>query len=279
MTIIAPRPKAQGITVRRPNFEPTQIPRYYFANSPIVSHLLTALSATFPIGEQFFVNSVRLVRDRVKDDQLQAEISAFIGQEAMHSKAHGEFNDSWRRDDYQLDRFMTWLASEDQRIRKVPARYQLALTCAVEHFTAILGEYILRHPHLVNSFDKEAARLWLWHAVEESEHKSVAFDTYQAVYGDLKTRRQMMMSLTPGFLSMIVTATVHLLWQDRKNTLPRVWDNARGLLMLTRMVVILIPEYLEYFKADFHPAQRDRTALQAKWRARLDSGVLQGQAA
>jgi hypothetical protein len=121
--------------------------------------------------------------------------------------------------------------------------------------------------------------LWLWHAVEESEHKSVAFDTYQAVYGDLKTRRQMMISLTPGFLSMIVTATIHLLWQDRKNTLPRVWDNARGLLMLTRMVVSLIPEYLEYFKADFHPAQRDRTALQAKWRARLDSGVLQGQAA
>lgn len=279
MTMLSKRPQAQGITVRRPNFQAQNIPRYYFAQSPILSHLLNALSATFPVGEQFFVHSVRLVRDRVKDDKLQAEISAFIGQEAMHSKAHDAFNAAWRRDDYQLDRFVAWIAGEDQRLKKIPPRYQLALTCAVEHFTAILGEYILRHPEVVDSFDQEAARLWLWHALEESEHKSVAFDTYQAVYGDLQVRRQVMMSLTPGFLSMIVSATLHLLWQDRKNSLPRLWDNARGLLMLTRMVASLAPEYLEYFRADFHPAKRDRTALQTQWRDRLENGRLQDKAA
>lgn len=94
------RIKALGITVRRPQFNPQAIRRHYFANSPVMSHLLTALSSTFPIGEQFFVHSVRNVRDRVQDEQLQAEISAFIGQEAMHSKAHSEFNQAWRRDDY-----------------------------------------------------------------------------------------------------------------------------------------------------------------------------------
>jgi len=275
MTILTQRPQAQGITVRRAQFDPAQIPRYYPANSPLLSHLMNALSSTFPLGEQFFVHSVRLVRDRIQDPKLQAEISAFIGQEAMHSKAHVEFNDSWRQDDYQLDSTMTWLQKEEYRIKQLPARYQLAITCAFEHFTAMLGEYILMHPELTESFDPEAAKLWLWHAVEESEHKSVAFDAYQAVYADLKVRRQIMLSITPAFFSLIGSSMARLFWQDRRASVPRVRDNLRGLWIMTKMGVTLVPEYLEYFKADFHPAQRDRSKLLDQWRERLASGKLQ----
>lgn len=130
------RPKAIGITVRWLKFNPHAIRRHYFANSPVMSHLLTALSSTFPIGEQFFVHSVRNVRDQVQDPQLQAQIAAFIGQEAMHSKAHREFNNAWRRDDYQLDRFQAWLARKDHHVKSLPPKVQLAITCAFEHFTA-----------------------------------------------------------------------------------------------------------------------------------------------
>ncbi|MEC7121342.1 MAG: metal-dependent hydrolase [Pseudomonadota bacterium] len=277
MTVLNHRPKAQGITVRRPDFDPQRIPRYYPANSPILSHLMNALSSTFPLGEQFFVHSVRLVRDRIKNERLQTEISAFIGQEAMHSKAHTDFNDSWRQDDYQLDSTMAWLRREEYRIKQLPARYQLAITCAFEHFTAMLGEYVLMHPELTESFDPEAAKLWLWHAIEESEHKSVAFDAYQAVYGDLKIRRQVMLSITPAFLSLIGNSTARLFWQDRRASIPRVRDNLRGLLIMAKMGITLFPEYLEYFKADFHPAQRDRTQLLDEWRARLSAGQLQHQ--
>ena len=140
------RPKALGITVRKAQFNPKAIRRHYFANSPIMSHLLTALSSTFPIGEQFFVHSVRNVRDKVKDEKLQAQITAFIGQEAMHSKAHAEFNDAWRSDDYNLDRFQAWLARKDQYVKNLHPKIQLAITCAFEHFTALLGGYILPHP-------------------------------------------------------------------------------------------------------------------------------------
>jgi predicted metal-dependent hydrolase len=139
----------------------------------------------------------------------------------------------------------------------------------------MLGEYILSHPEIVDAFDSEAAKLWLWHAIEESEHKSVAFDAYQATFANLKVRRQTMLSLTPGFLSMIATATAQLFWQDRRNSLPRVRDNLRGLRMLGQMMATLVPEYIDYFKADFHPAKRDRTALLAVWRQRLAEGQLQ----
>ena len=117
------RPQAIGITVRRLQFNPGAISRYYFANSPVMSHLLTALSSTFPLGEQFFVHSVRNVRDQVKDEKLQAQIAAFIGQEAMHSKAHSEFNAAWRRDDYNLDRFQAWLARKNHYVKGLPPKY------------------------------------------------------------------------------------------------------------------------------------------------------------
>lgn len=153
------RPKAHGITVRKLQFNPKAIRRHYFANSPVMSHLLTALSSTFPIGEQFFVHSVRNVRDQVTDAQLQAQIAAFIGQEAMHSKAHMEFNQAWRREDYNLDRFQDWLARKDHHVKNLHPKIQLAITCAFEHFTALLGGYILRHPEVLSTFGGRCSKI------------------------------------------------------------------------------------------------------------------------
>ena len=155
------RPKAHGITVRKLQFNPKAIRRHYFANSPVMSHLLTALSSTFPIGEQFFVHSVRNVRDQVTDAQLQAQIAAFIGQEAMHSKAHMEFNQAWRHEDYNLDRFQDWLARKDHHVKNLHPKIQLAITCAFEHFTALLGGYILRHPEILASSDEDTGYITL----------------------------------------------------------------------------------------------------------------------
>lgn len=214
------RPKALGITVRRLQFYPEKIKRHYFANSPVMSHLLTALSSTFPVGEQFFVHSVRNVRDRIADPQLQAQIAAFIGQEAMHSKAHTEFNDAWRKDDYNLDRFQAWLMRKDRHVRNLHPKVQLAITCAFEHFTALLGGYILRHPEVLSTLDEDAMKLWVWHAIEEIEHRAVAFDVYQEIYGDHKLRTLIMRSVTTGFASLTFYSASKLFMQDRRKSLP-----------------------------------------------------------
>lgn len=263
------RPKALGITVRKPNFNAKLIRRHFFANSPVMSHVLTALSSTFPIGEQFFVHSVRNVRDKVKDETLQAQIAAFIGQEAMHSKAHAEFNDAWRRDDYQLDNFQAWLARRDQFIRGVHPKLQLAITCAFEHFTALLGGYILRHPELLETLDDDAVKLWVWHAIEEVEHRAVAFDVYQAVYKDDKVRRAVMRSVTTGFASLTFYSASRLFIQDRRKSLPKVSGNLYGIYLISKMLIELIPEYLSYYKADFHPSEIDYTDIVALWKQKL----------
>ena len=263
------RPKAIGITVRRLQFNPQAIRRHYFANSPVMSHLLTALSSTFPIGEQFFVHSVRNVRDKVKDETLQAQIAAFIGQEAMHSKAHAEFNAAWRSEDYNLDRFQAWLARKDDYVKNLHPKIQLAITCAFEHFTALLGGYILRHPEVLATLDEDAAKLWVWHAIEEIEHRAVAFDVYQAVYGDDKIRRMIMRSVTTGFASLTLYSATRLFLQDKKKSLPKVGGNIFGFYLLGKMFLQLAPEYLAYFKTDFHPSEIDYTKLVIYWKQRL----------
>ena len=263
------RPKAIGITVRRLQFNPQAIRRHYFANSPVMSHLLTALSSTFPIGEQFFVHSVRNVRDKVKDETLQAQIAAFIGQEAMHSKAHAEFNAAWRSEDYNLDRFQAWLARKDDYVKNLHPKIQLAITCAFEHFTALLGGYILRHPEVLATLDEDAAKLWVWHAIEEIEHRAVAFDVYQAVYGDDKIRRMIMRSVTTGFASLTLYSATRLFLQDKKKSLPKVGGNIFGFYLLGKMFLQLAPEYLAYFKTDFHPSEIDYTKLISDWKQRL----------
>jgi predicted metal-dependent hydrolase len=83
---IAPqgRVKSGNITIRRTKFKNLDLDKQY-TRSPLMSHLLTALSASFPQGEHFFVETVRNVRDQISDPLLQADISAFIGQESMHA--------------------------------------------------------------------------------------------------------------------------------------------------------------------------------------------------
>lgn len=263
------RPKAIGITVRKLQFNPKAIRRHYFANSPVMSHMLTALSSTFPIGEQFFVHSVRNVRDKVQDEKLQAQITAFIGQEAMHSKAHAEFNDAWRSDDYHLDRFQAWLARKNEYVKNLHPKIQLAITCAFEHFTAFLGGYILRHPEVLATLDDDAVKLWVWHAIEEIEHRAVAFDVYQAVYGDDKIRRMIMRSVTTGFASLTFYSATRLFLQDKAKSLPKVGGNIFGLYLLGKMFVQLMPEYLSYFKTDFHPSEIDYSKMVNYWKKHL----------
>ena len=263
------RPKAIGIKVRKPSFNPKAIRRHFFANSPVMSHLLTALSSTFPIGEQFFVHSVRNVRDKVTDEKLQAQIAAFIGQEAMHSKAHAEFNDAWRRDDYNLDNFQAWLGRQDKFIKSAHPKLQLAVTAAFEHFTALLGGYILRHPEVLNTLDDDAIKLWVWHAIEEIEHRAVAFDVYQTLYKDDKVRRRVMRNVTTGFASLTFYSATRLFMQDWRKSVPKIPQNIFGMYLISKMLISLIPEYLSYFKADFHPDEIDYSETVAYWKSKL----------
>ena len=180
--------------------------------------MAAGLSAVFPDGEDFFVRSVRHYRDDVTDPDLKRQVSGFIGQEAMHGREHRVFNDRLAALGYpvkRIERFTKW--GLGLRTKYAPAKANLAATAALEHFTATLAELVLTDDETRNMFGDNAVRdLFTWHALEESEHKAVAFDVYKAVGGSERLRVWTMTFLRWGFvLGMVLQTTLSLLRRPR----------------------------------------------------------------
>jgi uncharacterized protein len=153
-------------------------PRWWHHGDPVPTAFFNALSCTFPAGEKFFMDSVRRFR-REAPEPLRSQIAAFLAQEAVHSREHGAFNALAADSGYDIAKLegRTKVVLDRARTRADVA--QLAGTCALEHFTAILAHHLLSTDGAeLRGAPDEAVRLWCWHAMEEVEHKAVAFDTF-----------------------------------------------------------------------------------------------------
>src|SRR3954453_22859773 len=174
------------------------LPKYFAADGDIVmSHVLTVLSSTFPEGEKFFVRSVAAARDDITDPRLLADVDGFIGQEEMHGREHQVLNDRLAEYGYPtrgISRYVQGLYWVRERIQS--KKVNLAFTAALEHYTATLAELLLTDEEARRAVGRPGARdILTWHALEESEHKAVAFDVYKAVGGS-ETMRIFIMYLT-----------------------------------------------------------------------------------
>jgi predicted metal-dependent hydrolase len=150
-----------------------------------VSLFLNTLSLFFPVGERFFIDSVRHYRDRIQDPELKKAVAAFIGQEAMHGREHDEYNHHVAEAGVPIEAQERFVGALLKRLQQTtPAAFQLANTVALEHLTAILADGLLSLPELMEDSDAGYRALWNWHALEETEHKAVAFDVYQRVVGE-----------------------------------------------------------------------------------------------
>lgn len=273
--------------VRRMDFEFGEVPRYWAANDAGLTHFMTTLSALFPEGEQFFVDSTRAVRKHPKlsDPDLQREISAFIGQEAMHSKEHLAFNSSAQSYGYDIrameqqtgkvirtgTKILTTLLKPFGVTKEM---IDLTGTCALEHFTAVIAAELLQNKDVQAMFnDSTMHQLWMWHAVEENEHKAVVFDVYTAIYGHgLKayTMRAIAMIIAMGlifmtqsyFTAQLMKIDGKLTWKDSKYMLKFMYAR-KG--FMTRQ----IPELLDFFRPNFHPNDSDTDQLLADWKLKL----------
>lgn len=259
------------ITVRRMDFDFQNVPRYWADNSPFLTHVLNALSATFPVGERFFVDSVRHFRERIRDPKLKKEVSDFIGQEAMHAREHDSYNGYARAHGIGLAAIEDEISRRISYIRKhMSPERQLAMTCALEHFTAIMAEAFLSNPEMYENLDPSMAKLWLWHAVEENEHKGVAFDVYQEQVGDYWLRVRVMLLVTVMFTFNQTRFQTRLLRDDGELFKPVQWLKGMNRLWGHKgWFRGLIPSYLQYYRRDFHPWQTDTRPLLEKWKREL----------
>jgi predicted metal-dependent hydrolase len=267
------RARGRNIKPRAMELEiPANLPRYWMGGDPYATHMLNALSITFPPGERLFMAAVRALRDRVQDPALKEQVKGFLAQEALHSREHSTLNAWLERLGYPAAKFEQEVADDIAHRRSQRGPYQdLAVTCALEHFTAIMAESWLKHPELRERCHRDVRALWLWHAVEELDHKAVAFDVYQAAGGAYSQRAVTMLFVTIGLIAGISVYQAQLMAHDGEATNLRAWAKGwwtywgpRG--YFTR----LIPSYLRYFRRDFHPWESDDSALIAQAEEELE---------
>lgn len=251
------------IRPRRMDFGlPDPLPRHWHSNDPFKTHFFNAMSVLFPDGERYFIDSVRPFRAKIKDPVLLEQISGFIGQEGHHSREHIDYNNRLRALGYNIDRLEMPVKRRIRFVQKqFSAERQLAGTVAMEHFTAILANALLSEPQWLAQASPEMQKLWRWHALEETEHKAVAFDVYMQVCGDRKILRRAMRQATFFFLKDVTKGTLHMLKKDGKLTLS-VW--CKGMLWLwgrQGFFTRLIPAYRDFYRNDFHPWQHNNAVL------------------
>ncbi|UZK67345.1 metal-dependent hydrolase [Sphingomonas sp. M1-B02] len=243
--------------------------RWWFNGDPVATAFHNALSITFPKGEAFFIESVKAFRDGASP-RLAAEIKAFTLQEVMHSREHVAFNRRVIEAGYDLEPLERVVDEVLAVIRTRPSVVNLAATMALEHYTAILASMILKDDRYFAGVDREQAEMWRWHAIEELEHKGVAFDTWMhATAGWSRWRRWklksiMMLLVTINFWRKRVAGTLELLRQDGitgAGAVARVWWYLLGKPGLLRRI---FPAWVGYFLPGFHPWNHDDRALIGK---------------
>jgi predicted metal-dependent hydrolase len=254
-----------------------------------LTHFMTALSALFPAGEKFFIDSVRAVRQHPEiqgNQALQKEISAFIGQEAMHTQEHAGFNASAQKYGHDVARLDRTAERVIQGMRKAfafagkPAgitqeMVDLTATIALEHFTATIASQLLTNPHSQELMtDKTMKTMWLWHAVEENEHKAVAYDVFEVVFGKgFKAYALRTGALVTAMLILFAVQSyfvLRLLRDDRQLNLTALKDiYTYGYSPSKGIIAGMGREMLAYFRPGFHPDDLDTAGLLDAWRAKL----------
>lgn len=250
------------------------VPRHFAIDGDIVmSHVLAVLSSVFPDGEDYFVRSVAAVQDRIHDPELREAVDGFIGQESMHGREHRALNERLAELGYPtraVGRYVRGLMGLRERFQGQKAN--LAYTAALEHYTATLAETLLGDPEARAEIGDDAVRsLLLWHALEEAEHKAVAFDVYRAV-GGTERMRILIMWLThltfiveTSFWTAVSLAMDSAAWRHPVRVV-------LGLARLNRSPFgkpPVVRQLFQYHRRGFHPNDRDTSDLIAEWRTTL----------
>ncbi|OHT82736.1 metal-dependent hydrolase [Mycobacteroides saopaulense] len=262
------------IPVRRIGFRypPGTLKRHYAQGDLVLSHMLAVMSAVFPAGEEFFIRSVQQFSDQITDPNLKAAVRGFTGQEVTHGREHRLLNEHLYLMGYPV-RTIERLTQRtlDLTSRYAPDRYSLALTAALEHFTATAAEQLLGNPKTREMLgENEVRSILLWHALEETEHKAVAFDVYQTVGGTERMRIWTMRWTIFSTLVGLLVATALSMLTDRAAYNPlRLLRSIATAWRFPFFTLATLEQLMAYTRTGFHPTDIDNTELLIVWRDKL----------
>ncbi len=249
------------LTVRKLNIDLSQgFGRHWHGGDAFRSMYFNALSMSFPVGEQSFIDAVRagleLLPVLPEHARLREDAGQFIAQEATHRHVHSLYNAELQRQGL-VNHWQQWATRriEYGRRHKIGALHLLAVTAAYEHFTAVFADGSLRYSNWLDAAEPKMQTLWRWHAAEETEHRALAFDLYQALGGNYKWRIRWYVYAMLFFSIEAMSQTTINLWHDGTLFRPRTWWGAARFFFGKNGTVwrSALP-ILTYFRRDFHPA-------------------------
>jgi predicted metal-dependent hydrolase len=274
-TTTLPTPAQLQITPRDRRFgRQAAAPRLWHGGRIEATAIYNALSTTFPAGEAFFVESVRAFREGTPP-KLAEEIKAFTTQEAIHSREHDAFNKRAAEAGYDLGQLEAQVENRLAITKSKPPIVSLAATMALEHFTAILAHQLLADPRHLQGAEQEAADLWRWHAVEEIEHKGVAYDTWLHATRHWprskrwKVKAKVMLYVTRNFLVDRTAGALELMRQDGVTGV-RAWTLLLWYLWVRPgMFRKIAGAWASFFLPGFHPWNHDDRDLLRAYEANV----------
>ena len=275
----APTPEDLTITVRDERFNRGTTPRRWWAGEPFGTAWHNALSATFPRGEAFFIEAVKAHREGA-DPKLEAEIRAFVKQEHNHTREHIAFNRLAEDAGYDIKAIDQRVAELLALTKDRPAIANLAVTMALEHYTAMMAAEFLANPQHFKDADPEVRDMWRWHAAEEIEHKGVAYDTWNHATKDWtpfrrwKVRSLVMLTVTARFFKNRWVDALNLLEQDGITGWKAKWGLFKYLTVSPGVVRRIFPAWLAYFKPGFHPWDHDDRHLINLYEGEFEDALL-----
>lgn len=240
--------------------------RWWLGGDAVATAFYNAMSASFPHGEAFFIETLRRFRDQV-EPKLAGEIDAFIKQELIHAREHLALNRRLAEAGYDVTRLEAQVEGRLKLLREKGPLAGLAATIALEHITAVFAHEVIADPRHMAGADPDVIQLWHWHCAEEVEHKGVAFDTWLHVTRDWTpwrrwwTRNKVMLFITRRFFYDRWCGTLELLRQDGitgpKSWAAAVWFGLARPGLLRRM----LPGWFSFSKPGFHPWHHDNRHL------------------
>lgn len=251
------------IPVRRQDFDFSNISNHWYRGDTAASTIFNAISIVFPAGEKQFIDTVKYYRADVTDEALKNDIKGFIGQESHHGHQHEKMNDAMKDMGYSIDKITSFFEKAMVFTNKIWSPYDLlAQTTAFEHFTAMLADRFLQLDH--KDSNSEMIKVWTWHALEESEHKSVAFDVLNTIEARFKYPRRILAYLfaTIMIFSVASGGAIHMFLKDGLFFKISTWKGVAKFLFGSDGILHGMGSYyMAYFRRDFHPWQLDCSHL------------------
>lgn len=252
--------------VRKMGFAFDEVPRRWFYDSVFLSHTANALGLLFPAGERFFVRSVKHYLPRITDPRLRARVRAFFGQEGSHGHEHERTFEMLEAQGYRVREWLDWYErfAYERLEQVIPPNLRLSVTVALEHFTAALAEVALTKGFFEHAHP-QMRQLLLWHAAEELEHKSVAFDVLAEVDPRYWVRMTGLVLAFASLMGFWQASAKMLLRQERGYTRAQLLRERQQAQARGQDRMALFRAVLPYLRPGFHPDQHDTSELAARY--------------